>query len=86
MTSTSDLRAKSSLLEAEIKEYQLKLRVEKKKLITIEDSLIENKEKLLIVKEEIRRQTEAEDFDSLRDRHRDNQIAIFQDRLEKLKT
>lgn len=77
MANISTLLAELENLETEISSQSEVFSVEKKKLILMEDLLIENKEKLLKVKERIRIYTQENDFSSLRDYQRDSEIEAF---------
>ncbi len=79
-----DLYVKADLLVKEIEKHLDEYHLEKKKLSSIEDSLVETRECLLLVREEIRLHENANDFKSLIDENREAEIASFRERLSSL--
>lgn len=77
MPTLLDLYAKAEFLRKEI-EYQLdNYWQEKKKLLIIEDSLVENRELLRSLSETIRIFENANDFSAITDENREAEISSF---------
>lgn len=85
MPNLSDLHLRADLLIEEIEDRLSLLRQGKRKLLTIEDSLVEKREELLLIKESIRTQELATDFASLIDSNRAEDITGFRVRNPKTK-
>lgn len=81
MTNLTSLNAEALQISEEIENKLELLRSEKRKLIAIEDFIIENKEKLRSLKEAIRLKELATDFRSMIDENRELEIATFKERL-----
>lgn len=81
---TSKLISEIELVTKELVDYQESYRQEKKRLIFIEDKIIECKEKIRTLKEELRIKANANDFTSIVDENRRDDINSFRSRLSLL--
>lgn len=81
MPNIFDLYAQADLLVKEIEKQLDNYHSEKKKLSSIEDLLVENREQLRSLKETIRLQEIANDFRSIVDESREVEIISFRERL-----
>ncbi len=81
MPNISDLYAQAKLVVSEIEKQLENYHSEKRKLLSIEDLLVENKEILRSLKETIRIQENANDFGSVTDEYRETEIIGYRERL-----
>lgn len=80
----TDLYVQLSEIVQEIDLHKEKLRSGKKELILIEDVIVEHKEKLRNLQEVIRVYENANDFKSLIDENREEEILLFKKHLNKI--
>lgn len=81
MPSISSLRQEELSIIEEIEDIITQYHLIKRSLSAIEDSLVENKEKLIKVKELIRLYDIANDFKSLIDQGRESELVGLKERL-----
>lgn len=83
MKDIAELYYQAKIISEAIDELLNDYKETKKNLTLIEDNLVEQREKLRSVKENIRTETLAQDFKSLIDEKREQQILILKEKFKK---